>query len=216
MALSRERVVREALALTDERGLEALSLRTLAARLGVQAPTLYWHVKNKSELLDAVSDAIMAEALEALALPGEGDAEVRGGDEGNAPGKRALVRALFALRAAMLGHRDGARIVSGARDSLARVEFTEAATVRLAHDGMSERAAWLLVLTGTRYTLGHVLAEQGPDAAPSAAVDAEFRRRFPVVAREAVEYFASNSSDDLFEDAVRQLTGVPPRGGAGV
>ena len=47
MALDRERIVAEAVALLDADGLEHVTLRKLAARLGAQAPTLYWHMKNK-------------------------------------------------------------------------------------------------------------------------------------------------------------------------
>jgi len=45
--LSRDRVLRAALALVDKGGLEALSMRKLAAELGVEAMSLYNHVKNK-------------------------------------------------------------------------------------------------------------------------------------------------------------------------
>jgi AcrR family transcriptional regulator len=41
-------------------------MRTLAATLGVRAPTLYWHVKNNRELLDAMADAIAADSIDGL------------------------------------------------------------------------------------------------------------------------------------------------------
>lgn len=59
MSVSRDDVVREALALLKEEGLEALSLRKLAARLKITAPTLYWHVANKRELLDLVAERLV-------------------------------------------------------------------------------------------------------------------------------------------------------------
>src|SRR6266540_7463410 len=43
MALDKDRIVAEAVALLDEGGLDGVTLRKLAQRLGVQAPTLYWH-----------------------------------------------------------------------------------------------------------------------------------------------------------------------------
>ena len=49
--LDRERVVRAALALLDEVGLDGLTLRRLAQDLGVKAPALYWHVASKADLL---------------------------------------------------------------------------------------------------------------------------------------------------------------------
>ncbi len=52
-----------ALTLLDEVGLAELSTRRLAAKLGVQSPTLYWHVRSKAELLDLVAEALYAEAV---------------------------------------------------------------------------------------------------------------------------------------------------------
>jgi len=66
MALTRHDVITGALDLADADGLDALTLRSLATRLGVQAPTLYWHVRNKAELLDALGDAIMDDVFDGL------------------------------------------------------------------------------------------------------------------------------------------------------
>lgn len=52
--LTREKIVREALSLLDEEGLDGLSMRKLASRLKVQAPTLYYHIPDKSALLNEV------------------------------------------------------------------------------------------------------------------------------------------------------------------
>jgi AcrR family transcriptional regulator len=57
--LSRERICAEALALVDQEGLDALSMRRLGARLGVEAMSLYNHVRNKAELLDALHAAVL-------------------------------------------------------------------------------------------------------------------------------------------------------------
>jgi predicted RNase H-like nuclease/AcrR family transcriptional regulator len=59
--LTRDRVVTEAIALADERGLSALSMRALAGRLRVEAMSLYHHVAGKEALLDAMVDAVFAE-----------------------------------------------------------------------------------------------------------------------------------------------------------
>lgn len=57
--LSRERIVAEATALIDEAGLTALTTRNLAARLGVQGPSLYNHFRTMDEVTEAVVDAIL-------------------------------------------------------------------------------------------------------------------------------------------------------------
>ncbi|WP_216901153.1 TetR/AcrR family transcriptional regulator [Nocardia alni] len=58
--LSRERIRETALTLIDRDGLTELSMRKLAAELGVQAASLYGHYPTKDELLDDVADLIMA------------------------------------------------------------------------------------------------------------------------------------------------------------
>jgi len=59
--LTRERVVAEALTLIAEDGAQALTMRTLAARLGVVPGALYHHVRNKEQLHDLVLDGVLAE-----------------------------------------------------------------------------------------------------------------------------------------------------------
>jgi AcrR family transcriptional regulator len=66
LPLNRERVLRAAVELADERGLEALTMRTLGQELGVEAMSLYNHVKNKDDLLDGVVEVVAAELLEAV------------------------------------------------------------------------------------------------------------------------------------------------------
>ncbi len=59
--LTRHRVVAEALTLIAEDGAQALTMRTLAARLGVVPGALYHHVRNKEQLQDLVLDGVLAE-----------------------------------------------------------------------------------------------------------------------------------------------------------
>jgi AcrR family transcriptional regulator len=59
--LTRERVVAEALAVIAKDGVQALTMRGLAARLGVVPGALYHHVRNKEQLHDLVLDDILAE-----------------------------------------------------------------------------------------------------------------------------------------------------------
>src|SRR6266567_6849048 len=59
--LTRQRVVAEALTVIAQDGVQALTMRTLAARLGVVPGALYHHVRNKEQLHDLVLDAALAE-----------------------------------------------------------------------------------------------------------------------------------------------------------
>jgi AcrR family transcriptional regulator len=60
-ALSRDRIVSEAIQLLDGDGIEALSMRTLGTRLGAGATSLYRHVANKDELIELVVDEVYGE-----------------------------------------------------------------------------------------------------------------------------------------------------------
>jgi len=59
--LSRERILDTALALVDEEGIEALSMRKLGQALGYEAMSLYNHVANKDDVLDGILDLVLAE-----------------------------------------------------------------------------------------------------------------------------------------------------------
>jgi AcrR family transcriptional regulator len=59
--LSRERVLRAALALADEGGVEGVSMRRLGQVLGVEAMSLYKHVADKEAILDGIADLVMEE-----------------------------------------------------------------------------------------------------------------------------------------------------------
>jgi len=56
--LTRDRIVRAAVALADDNGIEAVSMRRLAKDLGVEAMSLYNHVENKGDLVDAMVDDV--------------------------------------------------------------------------------------------------------------------------------------------------------------
>ena len=68
-------MLRAAVALADEGGIESLTMRRLGAELGVEAMSLYNHVANKEDLLDGMVDAVFAE----IDLPAAG-VELEGGD----------------------------------------------------------------------------------------------------------------------------------------
>ena len=67
--LTRDRVLRAAIRIADEQGIEALSMRKLARALGVEAMSLYNHVANKQDLEDSIADLVLGE----IALPSTGE-----------------------------------------------------------------------------------------------------------------------------------------------
>src|ERR671931_2088766 len=61
LPLSRERILRAALELADEGGIESLTMRKLGQTLGFEAMSLYNHVASKDDLLDGMIDLVLAE-----------------------------------------------------------------------------------------------------------------------------------------------------------
>jgi AcrR family transcriptional regulator len=59
--LTRERVIRAALAIMDAEGLEAVTMRRVGREVGVEAMSLYNHVKDKEDLLDGIIELVMSE-----------------------------------------------------------------------------------------------------------------------------------------------------------
>ena len=74
--LSRDRILRAALVLADEHGVEAVTMRRLGDELGYEAMSLYRHVRNKDDLLDGILDLVLAE-IEPLTPDGDWAGAVR-------------------------------------------------------------------------------------------------------------------------------------------
>jgi len=88
--LSRERVLRAAVAMADESGIGSLSMRKLGEALGVEAMSLYNHVANKDDLLDGMVDRVFSE----IGLP-----------SGGTEWKAAMRRRAISARAVLSCHR---------------------------------------------------------------------------------------------------------------
>ncbi|WP_328399225.1 TetR/AcrR family transcriptional regulator C-terminal domain-containing protein [Streptomyces sp. NBC_00390] len=75
--LSRARIVEAALEIIDEEGVDGLSMRRIAARLGVQAMSLYNHVQSKADILDGVTEYITTEMRMPRRMTGDWEDGVR-------------------------------------------------------------------------------------------------------------------------------------------
>lgn len=84
-ALSRAGIVREAIAMLDAEGTDALSMRKLGARLNAGATSLYRHVATKDELMELAVDEVVAE----ITVPAAGDSGWRAAAAGTARSFRA-------------------------------------------------------------------------------------------------------------------------------
>jgi TetR/AcrR family tetracycline transcriptional repressor len=150
MNLDRKTVARAALRLLDEVGLDGLTVRRLARDLGVQAPALYWHFKNKQELFDEMATHVYVDAIVEIGLPGK-DATWQDWDMEF--GKW--------LRRILLRYRDGARMFSGRfLAGQALYETMEFALRKFTDAGFSLREASQGLNTIYCYVVGFAIEEQ--------------------------------------------------------
>jgi TetR/AcrR family transcriptional regulator, tetracycline repressor protein len=144
--LDRATIVEAAFAVLSEKGLDGLSLRVLASHLGVQAPALYWHVRNKAELIGMMA-ATFGEVA-ARAEPRENTWAAR------------LIAYGHALRQAMLLHRDAARLCAIARPIEPPEENANRVAAPLIAAGLDVKRALSYQSSVIAYTLGWVVYEQ--------------------------------------------------------
>ncbi|TDB75447.1 TetR/AcrR family transcriptional regulator [Actinomadura sp. KC216] len=136
--LTHARIVAAAVALLDEEGIDRLTMRRLAERLDVVAPSLYWHVDTKDDVIDLAVDAIFGEAPPE---PGTGRAEEWRDD---------VTAVLAGWRAALLRHPWAAAVPARRRPTigpnfLAGMEILQATLARAGFTGQSLSAAtWAL------------------------------------------------------------------------
>jgi len=178
--LTKTAIVQAALDLLDEAGMDGLTVRALASRLGVQAPALYWHVRGKQALLDEMATLIWRRIGDVMAaLPAD------------VSWRELLTTYAMTVRHGLLGHRDGAKAFSGTTltdpdvvrrqegtfERLTRQRFTlrnSALALVLLHDFtigfcVEEQAVIQAIASGDeRYSLDRRAELIGPQAAPRA------------------------------------------------
>src|SRR6204780_5021039 len=76
-ALSRDRIIEASIELLDSSGEGGLTFRTLSERLATGPGAIYWHIANKSDLLTAACDAIIARTMEASVVGATPKATIR-------------------------------------------------------------------------------------------------------------------------------------------
>ena len=150
MKVNRGMVVRAGLKLLNEVGLEQLTLRRLGTELEVQAATIYWHFKDKDELIDEMATLVLAEGAANLVPSRMGvDWRVWAAAYGNG------------LRKTLLSYRDGARMVSGTElKDTEYLKTAEAIAAKLMEAGFTLRQATVLMSTIYNYTLSFAMEEQ--------------------------------------------------------
>ena len=154
MALNRARVVKAAIRLADTDGIEAVSMRKLAKKLGVEAMSLYNHVANKGELIDAMLDEVIGR----IDVPPE--------DTGWDAAIRDYARA---VHEALIQHRWAGQLVVGLSASggprASRIRHMEWLLRRLREGGLSPERTYHAYHVIDAHILGFTLWELGHYAA---------------------------------------------------
>src|SRR6266545_1054492 len=169
--LTRERVVAEARTVIAQDGVQALTMRTLAARLGVVPGALYHHVRNKQQLQDLVLDAVLA--------------EVDGHLDPSMPWTEQLKLLAHRLRAVLEQHPGVAGLLK-TRDPLGphSLALAEAFLTPLQAAGFPDREAGLAFFLVVDYTVGFAVSS------PRTSVN-EQRVRDTAIRTQLHEFFRS-------------------------
>ena len=164
--ISADAIVDAAFVVLDEHGADGLTLRAVAGRLDVQAPALYWHVRDKQQMLDEMATAVWRQ----VAIGADWERFARWEDALTAYARRT--------RQALLAHRDGARMFGGTR-------LTDPAVLQ----GQEPAIAWMqgqgfalvdivdAVALITSFTIGHSIEEQARIQAEPGIYDLATRDR---------------------------------------
>lgn len=139
--LSRERIVRVAIQLADADGLDAVSLRKVAAELDVRPMRLYGYIAGKDELLDLMVDAVHA--------------EIRPGGDG----WREVLRSLAEVTRHAVHEHEWLADLLGGRPQLGPHALAGGETVLAALDGIDVDAVMPMVAAVNAYVVGAVRRE---------------------------------------------------------
>ncbi|MEU7414879.1 TetR/AcrR family transcriptional regulator C-terminal domain-containing protein [Streptomyces sp. NPDC042638] len=208
--LDRKRVADTALRLLNEVGLDGLTLRAIAKELGVKAPALYWHFKDKQALLDEMATELNRR-MAAGTAPDPADTW-----------RERLLLANRGLRATLLGYRDGAKVYSGSRfTGTDHADGLEATLRLLTEAGFTLTQAVQAARAAHLYTLGFVTEEQGvrplPDERREGYDVGERARRmagYPLAAEAGKLLF--DGYDEQFEEGLELVVaGIAARYGIG-
>lgn len=194
MQLTRKRIITTAMDLIEREGVEALSMRRLAAVLGCGVVSLYCYVPSKAALLDGVADAVMS----GIKLP---PASVRPTDPACWP-QQMRAQAMAFREIARQRPRCAMAVVSRRPSSAGTLRPVEHALATLSDAGFGYPESVRIIRALIAYVMGSVLGEVG--VAPDLdADDGETRRprlrpgEFPHLVTLAAEHAVSNPDVDF-------------------
>jgi TetR/AcrR family tetracycline transcriptional repressor len=157
MEISRETLVLAAIDILNREGIEGLTMRALARVLEVKAPALYWHIKNKQDLIDQIAEKMSEEMLPSCGLSDP---------------RKYLSEFARVYRQKLLEVRDGVAIFLRSYPSTpVRCETIKNALISLLHIGVKEKHCLVAAGMYNNYVLSFVADEvvfkANPDGQPA-------------------------------------------------
>jgi AcrR family transcriptional regulator len=157
--VTRDRILRAAIDLADEGGLDAISMRKLGQALGVEAMSLYKHVANKDEVLDGMAELVM----EGVEVP-----------DPALPWREAIRRSEISAHRALRSHAWASALIESRMNAgPVRLRYLDAVIATLRAAGFPLHTVAYAFMTLDSYTYGFTLHEQAwtfePDEAPEVA-----------------------------------------------
>jgi TetR/AcrR family tetracycline transcriptional repressor len=145
MEISQKAVVLAAIDILNREGIERLTMRALAQALEVKAPALYWHIKNKQDLIDQIAEKMSGEMLPSCGL---------------SDARKYLFEFARVYRQKLLEVRDGVAIFLRSYPSTpARCETIKNVMISLLHIGVKEKHCLVAAGMYNNYVLSFVADE---------------------------------------------------------
>ena len=194
--LTREKIAAVALAIADKDGFEVVSMRRIAQELNVGTMSLYYYIKTKNDLIAAMDDALMGEALLPSVPKGW---------------KRAIVKIARRTHALFIRHPWALTAMLSAPPGLNAMRHMEQCLEALAETSMTGGEKFTLLAMVDDFVFGHALRE----AAERSTVDTEFAAAklrsgaFPRLV-EVVGDGRIRAQRDRFEQGLQRLLGWKP------
>lgn len=171
LALTRERILAEAVAFADEHGVAALTMRKLADRLGAGAMSLYTYVSNKDDMIEGMVDLVTSE----IDLPAQRD---------DADWRVAMSASAASAHQVLLAHPWAADEWSRRMPGPARLTYMNAILETLVNAGLDDSIVYRGYHAITMHIIGFTIQAIGYRAVPSG-------REFDEMAAEFLENLAA-------------------------
>ncbi|MFF4796176.1 TetR/AcrR family transcriptional regulator [Streptomyces sp. NPDC001276] len=200
--LSRERIIKAALKIVDEEGLDALTTRRLAADLGVKGASLYNHFRDKDDIVVAVAEYALTRVSKRMLKK-------------DVTPQQLLLWGVVGLRDALLANPHLIPVLI--RHPSLGIANREAVTARLIEGGIPVEDVLLLHESLERWAIGNAVRETTDPAA--SAIDPEMTKVYPALSKAAERQ--RKSSHQMFEtvaasiiESVLETAGPASRSGA--